>query len=210
MNLRILASLVVIGVMSAGVGYGTYAFFNDTETSANNLFAAGTMDLTLNGAGSTTATIGGSNFAPGDTVTGSLVLRNEGSIYTGDAQGHAVDVDFKINATVTDAPASPSDPGQGGPSPVPLDRYLVLTTLKYGGQSILGNVGDRDGDGRANTLRDIALAGVFRDLPDPGSAGKTLEMAVQFSPDGGNDLQGDSVNLSFTFYLSQAADADLA
>ncbi|HWG90889.1 MAG TPA: TasA family protein [Candidatus Thermoplasmatota archaeon] len=210
MNFRILASLLVIGVMSAGVGYGTFAFFSDTETSTGNTFLAGDLDLTLNGQNGVTGTITSNNFAPGDSTSGSLLLRNEGSIFTGDAQGHTVDLDLKVNVTVIDDQGNPADPEDGGVSTVGLDKFLILTTFSYDGTSLLGQIGDLDADGRANTLADAKLAGVFKDLADPGATGKSLAVTVQFSPAAGNDLKRDQVSVDFTFYLSQAADADLS
>ena len=45
MNRRILASIMVIGLVAAGAGLSTTALFNDTETSADNQFTAGELDL---------------------------------------------------------------------------------------------------------------------------------------------------------------------
>lgn len=42
---KILISLSIIGVIAAGVIGITIAYFNDTETSAGNIFVAGTIDL---------------------------------------------------------------------------------------------------------------------------------------------------------------------
>ncbi|MHA1355439.1 MAG: TasA family protein [Candidatus Heimdallarchaeota archaeon] len=45
MNKKILISLTVIGVVAAIAIGGTIAYFNDTETSAGNIFVAGSIDL---------------------------------------------------------------------------------------------------------------------------------------------------------------------
>ena len=45
MNTRILASLLVIGVVGAFATGSTFALFNDTETSQGNTFTAGAVDL---------------------------------------------------------------------------------------------------------------------------------------------------------------------
>jgi len=44
---KLLAGLGAVGVASAGAGLGTTAYFNDTESFANNSFNAGTLDLKL-------------------------------------------------------------------------------------------------------------------------------------------------------------------
>jgi predicted ribosomally synthesized peptide with SipW-like signal peptide len=45
MNKKILASIFVIGILALAMGYGTYSYFSDTETSTGNKFQAGTLDL---------------------------------------------------------------------------------------------------------------------------------------------------------------------
>jgi len=46
---RILLSLLTIGLVSVGVFGATKAFFTDTETSKNNTFSAGTIDIAVDG-----------------------------------------------------------------------------------------------------------------------------------------------------------------
>ncbi len=210
MNYKVLLSLLTIGLASTGLGYGTYAFFSDTEVSSANIFTAGDLDLTLDGLNGVTGTLSASNFAPGDSVSGAITLRNEGSIFTGDAQGHTVDVDMKASTVVTDDEGNENDADDGGVSATGLDQYLVMTALTYDGVDLLTLVGDADGDGRANTLADLAAAGAITDLADPGAAGKDLAITLLFSTDGGNDLKRDAVDLTFTFFLAQAGEVDLA
>jgi spore coat-associated protein N len=210
MNTKILFTLLTIGVASAGLGYGTFAFFSDTEESTDNLFTAADLDLTLNGQNGVTASIVGANFAPGDVTSGSIVLRNEGSIFTGDAQNHTVDLDFRAITTVTDDLGNPDDADDGGASAIAFDQYLTITALTYNGTSLLPQIGDVDGDGRFNTLADLEARGEFLDLADPGAAGKTLAIAVQFATDGPNHLKRDVVDLAFTFFLAQSGEVDLA
>jgi predicted ribosomally synthesized peptide with SipW-like signal peptide len=44
---KIIKSLFIILAVSAAAGYGTYSFFSDTETSTENTFTAGNIDLTV-------------------------------------------------------------------------------------------------------------------------------------------------------------------
>jgi len=44
---KVLASIVIIGLLAFAMGWGTYSYFSDTETSRDNYFVAGTMDLEL-------------------------------------------------------------------------------------------------------------------------------------------------------------------
>jgi predicted ribosomally synthesized peptide with SipW-like signal peptide len=68
---KILASIVVIGILALAMGWGTYSWFTDTETSSSNTFTAGTLDVGLQELETTEITI--SNMAPGD-LTGDWVI----------------------------------------------------------------------------------------------------------------------------------------
>ena len=49
MNKKILASLIIIGILGFALGWGTYSYFSDTETSTGNVFTAGTIDIAVDG-----------------------------------------------------------------------------------------------------------------------------------------------------------------
>ena len=68
-------------VIVAGIVIGvTSAYFSDTETSTNNTFAAGTMDLNINGGNVAVQTMSLDNKAPGDSDHENSVLKNVGSL----------------------------------------------------------------------------------------------------------------------------------
>ncbi len=84
---KILGLGLVALLVMAMVGGGTWAYFNDTETSGGNILTAGTLDLGL--ANTSGAETGGSvnatwtspaGWKPGDTVDYTLYLNNSGSI----------------------------------------------------------------------------------------------------------------------------------
>jgi predicted ribosomally synthesized peptide with SipW-like signal peptide len=79
MDKKILVSMMVIGLVAALAGAGLYAYFSDTETSSENEFYAGTLDISLTESGEFGIDIG--NMAPGD-VTGDWVITitNDGSL----------------------------------------------------------------------------------------------------------------------------------
>jgi spore coat-associated protein N len=78
---RILASILVVGILASGIGAGVYALFSDTETSNGNLFTAGTLDLTVNGLNGANAQIFNvANMKPGNQPTGHWNLQNIGSL----------------------------------------------------------------------------------------------------------------------------------
>jgi len=85
--------LILVGVLVAviaTVSIGTYAYFSDTQTSTNNLFTAGTLDLGLDNTGSssstgdTTATFSANTWTPGSTTSSAtLGIRNAGNVTMG-------------------------------------------------------------------------------------------------------------------------------
>lgn len=71
---------LAMGILTGGlavsmIGGGTYAYFNDVETSTNT-FAAGTLDLTLN----PETIINVDNIKPGDWMHRTFKLENSGSL----------------------------------------------------------------------------------------------------------------------------------
>lgn len=48
-NKKILTSVFIIGLLAFGLGYGTYSYFSDIETSTNNIFTTGTIDIAVDG-----------------------------------------------------------------------------------------------------------------------------------------------------------------
>jgi predicted ribosomally synthesized peptide with SipW-like signal peptide len=75
MKKKILASIMVIGILALAMGYGTYSYFSSTKTSTGNTFTAGILDMQLV---STPVDIRG--LAPGDTATWDIKLQNIGSV----------------------------------------------------------------------------------------------------------------------------------
>lgn len=74
---KILMSLMAIALVIGLVGAGTIAFFSDTETSTDNTFTAGTLNIEL---GTSSWSAGFNSMKPGDTVTFTLPVNNVGSM----------------------------------------------------------------------------------------------------------------------------------
>lgn len=178
--------------LATGVGaYGTFAYFSDSGESTSNIFTSGTLDLKLDGQDDVSAIVSAGNFAPGDTTEGTLTLTNDGSISSYDGDGHTVTLDIAADVTATDADGGTTDMAQ----------YLRLDTFAYDGDSQLANVTDSNSNGYVD-VDDLASSSLTG-LDDPGSAGQNLDLTVEFHPDAGNDLQGDEVDVTFTFTLNQ-------
>lgn len=75
---RVLASILVVGCVGLVAGAGTLAAFSATSANTGNTFAAGTVDLSDNDAGS--SMYGVSNRVPGDSVTTCIRVTYSGSL----------------------------------------------------------------------------------------------------------------------------------
>lgn len=81
LNKKMLLSLLVIGVVSVTAGAGTWAYFTDTETSTDNTFTAGTLDLLVNGVNlDETMHYDESDLYPGWESSDGVAITNDGSI----------------------------------------------------------------------------------------------------------------------------------
>ncbi|AKB55337.1 MULTISPECIES: TasA family protein [Methanosarcina] len=79
-NKKTLLSILILGVVATVAGAGTWAAFSDTETSNDNTFTAGTLDLVVGGVG-TSLPLTVDNVYPLDTGTiGTINVENAGTI----------------------------------------------------------------------------------------------------------------------------------
>lgn len=100
---RVLTSLVIVGVVGFVAGAGTFAAFSNTTGNAANTYAAGTVYVSDNDAGSSMWSV--SNQLPGASVTKCIRITYTGSL----------DADVKLYTSS----------GSNG-----LDQYLDLTVDK--------------------------------------------------------------------------------
>lgn len=197
-NSRILLSVASLAAAAALVIGATFAFFSDVETSNDNVFSAGTLDLELcdgnepcadGGEGpedSVTASFGAAGMAPDDcTGEQTLTLKNIGSI-----DGNHVD----MTATNTDSGMA---------------AFLRLGNLTYDGVSQL-LLTETNGNGFSD-LDDLANQ-PDNDLVNllPGitaGAQKDLIMDVCLDDSAGDDLQEASNTLDLSVTMRQQTHA---
>ncbi|MFP7297966.1 TasA family protein [Neobacillus niacini] len=181
-----------MAVGAALIGGGTFAYFNDVETSSGNTFATGTIDLKPEIDGAALFSI--TNQRPGQSFSGSYTLSNGGTLDIGE---------IKLTGSYTTTDGETKDQkdydrdGTVGNN-ADLATQLVIDSLKFKGANV--TVADKDGDGKV-TLADltgqtIQLAGLNV------TASGVLEIAGHFHNETNatqNEYQGDgvSVNLSF-------------
>ena len=188
---KILGLTVALLLLSGMTGIGTWAYFSDTETSAGNQMAAGTLDLKTDDIDGVTQTLFATKLEPGDSVTSeNITLKNSGSV-----AGSTVDIVFSYVES------------DNSPNPVNISAnataaLLEVTALNYGGLSLLSLVSDNN----SNTYKDVEdlkntdLSGQSGINP---SATEDFDIAVFLRTETGKDLQADGINVTITFTLNQ-------
>ena len=104
--------LIAFGALmvAAALAVGSGANFNSTSANPSNVFTAGT--ISSSNSKSNAAILTASNMVPGNTSTGTVLIKNTGS----------------ANGTFTLAPATPVDT----PASPGLSKYLTLTIVDNG------------------------------------------------------------------------------
>jgi predicted ribosomally synthesized peptide with SipW-like signal peptide len=77
---KMMIALMAVLITVALAGIGTYAYFSDTETSAQNTFTAGTLNFNILDPGGDHKVFNVTNMKPGQTVTGYLVVANDSNM----------------------------------------------------------------------------------------------------------------------------------
>lgn len=202
---RLATAILVVGATSMVTGYATFAFFSDTGLASDNVFQAGTIDMKTGDQDSTSGTIGASNFAPGDVASGQVELTNDGTIHTDDPEAHSLDVDLVFTVVAENAS------GSGGSN---MDAFLNVTELTYTNPDgsivdLASLTTDQNSNGFID-LEDVHQHDTYTDLAAPGAQSTQLNLTVKFDTSAGNNLQGDTVDVSVDFLLSQAGAEDLS
>jgi spore coat-associated protein N len=217
---RIIGLSVAAFIIVALISGVTLAFFSDTETSTINQFSAGTLNLKLSDNDQTdvdgvTASFGGSNLQPGDTVGPSTVtLKNIGNL-------NADHVDLKFQNAVTDNPGY--DAADLGANIVDMSTVLTVSAMSYGGTDLLSktdnifdnsyiSAADTAGNGNGIITLNEMNGVIIRDLAAPGANNGTaiFSITVTVPASTGNGIQGDLVNVTLTFGLYQDASQHLS
>lgn len=188
---KIFVSLLLIVVAATAVGLGTFALFTSTDTSGPNTFSAGDLILSVEGddpVGGTISWATPAGWAPGDTESGNLTLRNTGSIA-------ATSTLMTVTNTIPEPAAD-------------LAPAVIITDMTYDGVNILAAVrtqlGDVDADLRLSELAELST-GVEYDLgglPGGGST-KVLAMTFTFDSTAGDGYQGAATNMEIGITLQQ-------
>jgi len=181
MDKKILASIFMVSMLAFAMGWGTYSYFSDTETSSGNTFSAGTLDLKVDGKDDPLGIFFSvSGVKPGDSGSKNIVLSNAGTL-DGKAYIHFKNVEDKPGTT----PESEPTPDNGE-----LSQNLKIKVSNGTATVVEGFLYDI----KCNSYLLGTIAG-----------GRSLTVTIEWSisSDVGNVIMGDSVTFDIEFSLVQ-------
>ena len=223
----VMAVVLCLGLMGAA-----FAYFSDTETSSGNTFTAGTLDLVLSDDDETdldgvTATwMSPVGWAPGDTETATLTMKNVGS--TGSYFVYLKPTDL-VESDFDTPESEPAGSSNNIADWINITNFTItyrdtgtaVAFLEYGNWA----PGWMTTCGAWGTTTPLTLAefnsgiwwvvvwGSNRAPDDALEAGGAniieLEMIFQFEPTAPNDYQGDQCIMEFTVATGNAYPLDL-
>ncbi|MFC1897775.1 TasA family protein [Chloroflexota bacterium] len=187
---KILGLTIAFMLLISMGGIGTWAYFQDTETSTGNVLTAGTLDLKTDNVDGVTQTLYTSNLKPGDDTSGSITLKNTGSV-----AGSTLDLVFSYIE-------SDNSFNSVDKSAYDTATVIELTTLNLGGSSLLSSVSDANLNGYRD-IEDLKNADLTGQSGINPSATQDFTITVQLRGDTTADFQSDGINITITFTLNQ-------
>lgn len=187
MNSKIAMSALSIMGSLAIMGGATFAFFSSSATSTGNVFASGNLELLIDDnnestpSATITASIGDTDMAPGDFVSGFVSLHNDGSITI-------AEVNIDSVQTVTSSPDLATQMNIQSAT-IGDDQACTVNQVVATG-SFPSTLAGLDADPDGVDLPGTSLA--------PAQT-KYLCMTFQFNSTADNTYQGKSITETFTF-----------
>ncbi|ASJ15265.1 TasA family protein [Thermococcus radiotolerans] len=194
--MKMLASLVLVGIVLFGIGAGTWAQFTDTETSTDNYIAAGTLDLVVGGENPLSTSLNYTDefgyVYPGWEDSTWFYVKNDGSI----------DGKLYLDISYSDSPGLTPEPEQeyyaehGGSDVGELSQYLYVEIYysddtNFDASKLVWNgyVSEWPGEKELGEL--------------PAGEIRYIKVKASIDSDVGNIIQGDSLTVNVTFTLKQ-------
>ena len=208
-------SLSIVALMVIGlVAGGTWAFFSDTESSTNNEFSAGTLDLTIEEGNVAVTMFSVEDKSPGESGSASADLANVGNT--------SGELDIAIsNYTSTESTGSTEyeDDEIGGEGVGELGGVLTIAMyidVDESGTWTSGDIGLKSDEttysysAGEEDLEDAAVSAYDGDAWDAvltmaAAATDDLVVLWDIPTSADNTIQGDSLSFDISFVLEQAA-----
>ena len=197
-----IAALLIMTV----VGGSTWAYFSDTESSANNSLAAGTMDLNIDGGNTAVTTFSVTSAAPGDTGNGSSILANAGNM------SGELDIAFSAITNTGGSGGGEFEDGIGNLGAVAtIAVYIDVDSSSSWTAGDIGLKSDGTTYSSPTALNYATIDSYGSETWDAieamaTSASDKFTVLWQIPTSAGNNIQGDSVSFDITFTLEQAAE----
>ncbi|MFC1965320.1 TasA family protein [Chloroflexota bacterium] len=187
-----IATLVLVCLLLISLSASTWAFFSNTEDSSTNQLAAGTLDLKTDDVDGVTQTLCSDNMTPGYSVgPATITLKNTGAV-----NGSTLDIDFDYYE---------DDQGGGNPISMTADEtagVFEVTTLTYGGSSLLASVSDNNTNGYEDVY-DLKVEDLSGQSGINSAASKDFTIEVTMRIGANPDFGKDDINITMTFTLNQ-------
>jgi spore coat-associated protein N len=199
---KILLSLMTIVAVTALVGGGIYAYFNDIEASNGNTFTAGTLDLNLDGGNSNVVKFTVSDVKPGDSGGGTWTVANVGDI------GGYLDLESCSVSEDIGTSTEPELADEGGSDTAQLGNYLMVHIFVDANNNGIWEMGETDiaGTDTVPVAINTIVASYDLNVSLAGGGGTTyVTLLWSVASDTDNRIQGDSVTLNLGFELQQRA-----
>jgi len=186
----VFVAMFLVGLVAAGIGAGTWAYFSDTETSSGNYIAAGTLDLVVNGVGTFDTSLGGDGIGPGDSNSWDITIQNAGTV-DGTLTLKFTGYDYTEGTPATIDPAGSDDL-----------RDVTYITLSLGGNPVDISALDTNEDGH------VSLSELENQVIDLGAltagSSETLTVSWEIDYNADNGIQGDTIQFDIEFHLQQS------
>jgi hypothetical protein len=195
LRVKMLMTLVVLGVAASIAGLGTFATFtSSTAAQAENL-STGTVSIALGTANR--LTVGATNLVPGDTLQRAVDITNDGSVGTSSVG--------TISLTTVASSSSQLDADGTAGLQMNIDKCSIAWTES--GPPYTYTCGGTT----STVLASRAVIGTDVSLSNMSSvtAGSTdrLRVTLTLPSAAGNSLQGQSSTINYTFTANQRAAA---
>ena len=222
MNKKILASLVIIGILGFALGLGTYAYFFDTADSTGNTFTAGTLDLQVRDSDEGWGdSVSGtwctpSNWAPGEYFEAWIEMRNIGSIGVTHIRVRGTNLEESVDGFAdhiflkTVIYSEYWNYSSNTPGTTRNEYNITNAIIQYYGM-------DTNNDGKislkefitwCNTYSMLFFEGPWESgepyLNPGGAKPQVLRLGFLFDPEAGNDFQGATASFDLQIWAAQS------
>ncbi|MCU4754269.1 SipW-dependent-type signal peptide-containing protein [Halobacteria archaeon AArc-curdl1] len=163
---KVLGSMAIIGAAGAGAGAGTWAAWEDSETSEDNYVEAGDMELALHTGQSGSWILQVDGVAPGDSGEETGTLENVG------------DIEGELSAEVTDVGGANNDLAQDLEIRIPFTGVAAIgphTADDLEGREVTGPVLS------AGDTQEVRFEWEIADPPTGNGAGERVSFEVEFT-----------------------------